>query len=214
MVLLLGACSSKNILATDNADPTVIGSPVGVHTMVSEAALPTNTPEPFPTSTIPPTATFTPKPIPTEEPTRTSKAVAVVPKCTNRATLVRHLSFSDGSSISSGFIFGKAWRIQNTGTCPWTTAYALVFASGEQLNAPAETPLTREVPPSDTIDIQISMKAPDVANVYIGNWMLRDPNGVLFGTSDASDQPFLIKIVVKYKIINNAKDRAFTPGCG
>ena len=211
IVFLLGACSSKNILATDNADPTVIGSPVGVHTMVSEAALPTNTPEPSPTSTIPPTATFTPKPVPTEEPTISSKTVAVVPACMNRATLVRHLSFSDGSSISSGYIFGKAWRIQNTGTCTWTTAYALVFASGEQLNAPAETPLTREVPPGDTIDIQISMKAPDVANVYIGNWMLRGPDGILFGTGEAADQPIVINIVVK-KIIQ--KDKFPAPECG
>jgi hypothetical protein len=211
IVSLLGACSSKNILATANADPTVIGSPVGVHTMVSEAAIPTNTPEPSPTSTIPPTATFTPKPVPTEKPTITSKTVSVIPACTNRATLVRHLSFSDGSSISSGFIFGKAWRIQNTGTCTWTTAYALVFASGEQLNAPPETPLTREVPPGDTIDIQISMKAPDIAKEYIGTWMLRDPNGTLFGTGETADQPIVINIVVKKPI---EKDKFPAPECG
>jgi hypothetical protein len=211
IVFLLGACSSKNILATANADPTVIGSPVGVHTMVSEAAIPTNTPEPSPTSTIPPTATFTPKPVPTEKPTITSKTVAVIPACTNRATLVRHLSFSDGSSISSGFIFGKAWRIQNTGTCTWTTAYALVFASGEQLNAPPETPLTREVPPGDTIDIQISMKAPDIANAYTSNWMLRDPEGGLFGTGEEANQPIGVIIVVKNP---STKDFHPFPECG
>jgi hypothetical protein len=211
IVFLLGACSPKDIPATIFADPTVIGSPVSVQTMVSEMVMPTHTPEPSPTSTIPPTATLTPKPVSTEEPTITSKAVAVVPACTNRATLVRHLSFSDGSSILSGYYFGKAWRIQNTGTCTWTTAYALVFSNGEQLNAPAETPLTREVPPGDTIDIQISMKAPDIANEYIGTWMLRDPNGTHFGTGEAADQPIVVNIVVKKY---NDKDKFPAPECG
>jgi hypothetical protein len=208
---LLSACSSKNATPTANANPAGGSSAAGQSTPTAEVVLPTNTPEPSPTPTIPPTATFTSAPSPTEAPVLTSTSVAVVPTCTNRATLVRHLSFADNSSIYNGRFFGKAWRIQNTGTCTWTTAYAFVFASGEQLSAPAETPLTRDVPPGDTIDIQILMRAPDVANTYTGNWMLRDPNGVLFGTGEMADQPIDVQIVVKYP---STKDFHPFPECG
>jgi hypothetical protein len=211
ILFLLGACSPKNVPATANTNPTSESAPAGQSPSASEVVLLTNTPEPSPTPTIPPTATFTPEPLPTEPPAITSTNVAAIPACENRATLERHLSFGDGSSIFSGLFFGKSWRIQNTGTCTWTTTYAFVFASGEQMNAPAETPLTRAVPPGDTIDIQILMQAPDVANAYTGNWMLRDPDGVLFGIGESSDQPIVVNIVVKYK---NVIDKFTFPECG
>jgi hypothetical protein len=211
IVFLLGACSSGNTPAITNPNPTVTSSPVGVHTMTSEMVMITSTPEPPPTSTVPPPATFTPSPSPTDEPTATLKTAAIVPACTNRATLIRNLSFSDGSSILSGFIFGKAWKIQNSGTCTWTTAYAVVFASGEQLNAPTETALNRDVSPGDTIDIQLRMKAPEIANSYTSSWMLRDPNGVLFGTGESANQPLQVIIVVKNP---STKDFHPFPECG
>jgi hypothetical protein len=209
ILLLLGACSPRNIPA--NALSTGEGSPTGHSSSASEVVILTDTPEPSPTLATPPTATFTPAPSPTETPASTSTTVAVTPACINRATLVRHLSFADGSSIINGLFFGKSWRIQNTGTCTWTTSYAFVFASGEQMSAPAETLLTRDVPPGDTIDIQILMEAPDVANAYTGNWMLRDPNGALFGIGDIGDQPIVIKIVVKY---DTNQERKYPPECG
>jgi hypothetical protein len=113
-----------------------------------------------------------------------------------------------------GLFFGKGWRIQNTGTCTWTKTYAFVYASGEKMSAITETPLTRDVLPGETIDIQILMKAPDVANTYTGNWMLRDMNGVVFGTGEMADQPIEVQIIVKNPAAQSLQDRHSVPECG
>jgi hypothetical protein len=210
LLIFLGACAPTKISATVIASSTSEGSPTKQSTSTSTPGVPTDTPEVLPTPTKPPIATFTPEPSPTEALMITSTPVVLTPTCTNRATLVRHLSFADGSSIYSGLYFGKSWRIQNTGSCTWTTSYSFVFVSGEQMNAPAETPLASDVLPGNTIDIQILMQAPEVANAYLGSWMLRDPNGTLFGIGEAADQPIVVSIVVKYK---NTKDKFPVPEC-
>jgi Ig-like domain from next to BRCA1 gene len=214
ILLLSSACASVNTVSTKKAAPTGEDSSLAQNTPTVEVSVPTNTMEPSSTPTLPPTATFTPESSLTNAAAIQSTPatpVATIATCKNQATLVRHLSFSDNSSIINNSYFNKAWRIKNTGTCTWTTAYAFVFSSGEQMNAPTETPLPREVPPGDTIDIQIAMKAPDVAHAYTGNWMLRDPNGVLFGTGEAADQPIAINILVKKY---TEKDKFPSPECG
>jgi hypothetical protein len=211
MLLFVSACSTKNTPVTTNAGPTVESLSAGQSTPTTALVILTNTSEPLPSLTLAPTSTYTPEPSPTVAPVMTSTPEATIPICTNRATLVRHLSFSDNSSVTNNSYFNKAWRIQNSGTCTWTTSYAFVFASGDQLSAPAETHLQHDVLPGETIDIQISMKSPDVANAYSGNWMLCDPNGVLFGTGETADQPIAINILVK-KFVEKNKFPA--PECG
>jgi hypothetical protein len=211
ILFLLSSCS------TGNTPPTTITSPTGESisavqsTPTAAVATPSQTPEPSPTRAILPTAAPTLEPTQTQQLQSTAASIPSTPACTNRATLVKHLSFSDNSSINSNSHFNKVWRIQNTGTCTWTRAYAFVFSSGDQLSAPAETPLAHAVPPGETIDIQVSMKTPEVENAYTGNWMLRDPNGVLFGTGETADQPIAINILVKKSI---DKDKFPAPECG
>ncbi len=211
IAILLSACSPKNANTDPNTSRTSATEAVlQVSATVAEPAA-TNPPPPSATLTSLPTATLTPVPPPTEIPADTATPIPPTPACTNKAALVKHLSFSDNSTIYSGLFFGKSWRIQNTGTCTWTTAYAIVFASGEQMNAPAETLLPHEVAPGETIDIQLLMKAPDVANTYTGNWMLRDSNGVQFGVGELADQPIDCKIIVK---LPSTKDFHPFPECG
>ncbi len=208
-IFILSACSNNKTASTQ--EPVALSSqPAVILTSTSEVETATKTLEPSATPTSEPSPTFISESASTELPTNPPTTVAAAPACINRATLVRHLSFADDSKIQTGFYFSKAWRIQNTGTCTWTTAYMFVFASGEKMNAPDETPLPREVAPGETIDIQIMMRSPDVENTYIGDWMLRDPSGALFGTGENADQPFPIKIVTKYNI---KKDKFTVPEC-
>jgi len=209
--VFVSACSAKTVSPTIDVVNTGGRSSTEQSPSSSEMPAATNTTEPSPAPTLAPTPTSSPEPSPTEQPAMTSTPVVEIPVCTNRATVVRHLSFANGSSILTGMFFGKAWRIQNTGTCTWTTDYSFVFASGEQLGAPAETPLLHEVRPGDTIDIQVTMVSPDVANSYTGDWMLRDPNGILFGTGETADQPIEVQIVVKQR---STKDFHPFPECG
>ena len=211
IVFLLSACSTKNISTPSSIDPLNSLQSETVETSTPEPVLATSAPEPSETPTsesIPttkPVATFS------DLPATPTAGIATEPTCINRATLVRHLSFADDSKIQTGLFFNKIWRIQNSGSCTWTSAYKFVFDSGERMEAPGESPLPRDVPPGDTIDIQIIMRSPDVANTYIGNWMLRDPNGLLFGIGENGDQPIAIKIVVKYIV---TKDKKAAPECG
>jgi hypothetical protein len=55
------------------------------------------------------------------------------------------------------------------------------------------------------------MRSPDVANPYTGDWMLRDPDGILFGTGESADQPIEVQIVVKQR---STKDFHPFPECG
>jgi len=209
-IFILSACSNNKISSTQ--ETVVLSSqPAAIFSSTSEVETATKTLEPTAIPTSEPSPTLSSKSTPTKLPTNPPTTVAAGLTCINRATLVRHLSFADDSKIQTGFFFSKAWRIQNAGTCTWTTAYMFVFAGGEQMNAPDETPLPHDVAPGETIDIQIMMLSPDVANTYIGDWMLRDPSGVLFGTGENADQPLSIKIVAKY---NTTKDKFTSPECG
>lgn len=211
VLLLLSGCSTGNAPQATKANPTGDSLSAVQASPTTGVVAPTYTSVPSSTPTVPPTTAPTLKPTQAEPPQSTETSIPVTPACTNQATLVKHLSFSDKSTINSNSYFNKAWRIQNTGTCTWTTAYAFVFASGEQLNAPAETPLPHDVLPGETIDIQIRMKTPDAVNAYTGSWMLRDPNGVLFGTGETADQPISVNILVK-KFTDTDKFPA--PECG
>ena len=94
---------------------------------------------------------------------------------------VADVTIPDGTIMTPGQSFQKTWRVLNTGSCVWSTAYQFVFARGDQLNAPAGVSLTRNVNPGETIDITVPMSAPMTNGTYRGNWLLRNPSGQLFG---------------------------------
>ena len=94
---------------------------------------------------------------------------------------VADVTIPDGTVMTPGQSFQKTWRVLNTGSCVWSTAYQFVFARGDQLNAPAGVSLTRNVNPGETIDITVPMSAPMTNGTYRGNWLLRNPSGQLFG---------------------------------
>ncbi len=133
----------------------------------------------------PPTATPEPEdtPIPT-------------PTCTDRATFIKDVTFPDGTSIAPGEEFEKVWRFQNTGTCPWTTDYHLVFISGYSMGGMTAVPLAGTVPPDAVFDLSVDLKAPTIDGSYKGYWMLRNPQNFLFGIGEMANHPFWVQINV------------------
>lgn len=151
-------------------------------------ATPTNTftpapptPTPTVTNTPPPTATFTPTPNP-------------IP-C-NAAQFVSDVTIPDGTVFPPNARFTKVWRLRNAGTCSWTSQYALVFVSGERMGAPNVLGLAINVLPGQSVDLSVEQIAPNQAGTYRGNWMLRDPQGNLFGIGSQQDDPFWVQIRV------------------
>ncbi|MDI6769484.1 MAG: NBR1-Ig-like domain-containing protein [Anaerolineales bacterium] len=151
---------------------------------------------PIPSPTEPPSATplGTNTPLPTNTP---------VPSPTPICDKVEFVSetIPDGTNFAPGAAFTKIWRLKNAGVCKWTTAYALVFDSGNAMGASSPVYLTGDVLPGQTVEIQVPMTAPATAGTYTGYWKMRNAAGVLFA-----------KVWVKIDVIAPATFTPTTPG--
>ena len=112
------------------------------------------------------------------------------------AEFVGDVNVPPGTIMSQGETFIKTWRLQNVGTCAWTTSYQIVFFSGDQMRAPASFTFPVNVAVGNTVDFSLNMIAPNTVGNYQGNWMIKNANGVLFGIGPHANQPFSVNIVV------------------
>jgi hypothetical protein len=102
-------------------------------------------------------------------------------ECTYWSAFVDDVTIEDGEKIVAGTTFDKTWRIQNSGCLSWDQGTRLVHVSGEQMGGESvEVPVTA---PGGTVDVTVTMTAPDEPGNYRGDWQLRTPGGALFGTN-------------------------------
>ena len=148
-----------------------------------------------PTQTpIPPTPIPTSTPVPaTNTPLPTATAVAYC----DWVSFVKDVTVPDGSNFAPGETFTKTWRLKNRGTCTWTPDYMLVFTSGAQMGGTTAVRLPGYVAPGQTIDVSVTLTAPDSSGKYVGYWMLRNSSGALFGFGEKANQAFYVDIKVK-----------------
>ena len=196
-LLLLSACNLPNKDATPTPDANFVFTAAAL-TVQSKLAETTPVP-PLPTEVIPDQPTI-PQP-PTQVPP-TQPLVATVdlpptatPQPCDAAEFVEDVTIPDGTNFAPGATFTKTWRIKNTGSCTWTTGYALVFESGASMGGPAAKPFSANVAPNQTVDLSVDLKAPDEANDYKGNWKLRNGSGVVFGLT-SENKSFWVDIKV------------------
>ena len=93
--------------------------------------------------------------------------------------------------------FIKTWRLQNTGSCTWNSAYTLAWFSGEQLEADLTVPLSGTTDPGQSADLSVEMIAPETPGTYQSWWKLRNPSGTLFGIGPNNDSGFWVRIIVE-----------------
>jgi hypothetical protein len=137
--------------------------------------------------TFTPTSPHTATPVFTNTPTQ---------RPCNQAAFVTDVTIPDGTEIPVGTLFTKTWRIQNNGSCTWTSGYLAVFDSGDRMNAPDAVAVTGgTVPYGGTVDITMTLKAPDTAGTYKGYFRLRSPEGILFGVGGGVPFYVVIKAV-------------------
>lgn len=186
--LYTSAAQTVQAQLTQNA----LGTQVVAPSQTPAAVVPTNTSAPtetpIPTATLAPSATLIP-------PTATA-----VPIPCDRASYVKDVTFPDNDEIEAGASFIKTWRLLNNGSCTWNSSYNLVFDSGDAMSGPASVQLTSgTVAPGQTIDVSVTLKAPDTTKTYQGYWKLRNGAGVVFGVGDSS-KAFWVKVVVVKKV--------------
>ena len=142
------------------------------------------------------TATFTgTPPTPTSTPTVTNTPSTPVSAC-DKATFVTDVTVPDGTVFTPGSEFTKTWRLKNVGTCTWDTSYTLVFDTGEQMSGPASVNLPGTFAPGQTVDLSVTLKAPNTAATYKGFWKLKNKSGTPFGIGTSGDKPFWVEIKV------------------
>jgi len=141
--------------------------------------LPSVTPTVFvPSLTYTPTASSTPVPC-------------------NWARFVSDVTIPDNWETTPSDHFTKTWRLQNVGSCTWTSGYSLVFDHGDQMGAPAAQTLTSgTVAPGGMIDVSVDLVSPAVAGTYQGFFKLRASDSSIFGIGTDANTAFWVKIKV------------------
>lgn len=116
--------------------------------------------------------------------------------CTNRAAFVSDVTVPDNSFVTANTPFTKIWRLRNTGTCTWNTAYSTTFVSGDPMSAVFPVPMPSAVVPGQSVDVAVNMVAPSIAGTYKGNWSLKSDTGQIFALGSAANVPFFVLIQV------------------
>jgi len=148
------------------------------------------------------TATFTVEPTQpaaptaTTPPTNTPQPTTTSIPC-NRANFVSDVTYPDGSDVTVNEGFVKTWRLQNNGSCTWTSGYKLIFSHGDRMNAPDEVILTGgSIAPGQTVDVSVSLTAPSNQGTYKGYFKLKASDGQVFGIGAGGTTAFWVEVEV------------------
>ena len=188
------------VASTVNADRTQIAStltppPTSAYHMplfvVGPSPRPSATSSPAPRTPLTPTPSITMTPSP-EPPTLT-----FTPMPCNFAYFVQNITVPDGTVMAPGEKFRKIWRLMNLGTCPWTFQYLIIYAEGNQMSAKDNTVMPAVIAPGNTVDIALDMVAPKTVGYIHSGWMIKAPNGQIFGVGPYSVEPFSVNIYVR-----------------
>jgi hypothetical protein len=214
LMLLSVFLSACNLSA---ANPTQIG-PDQINTIAAQTvealttqmapppATATNTPEP-PTATpqvtetptlLIPTLNLTPGALATN----TLIPIATLPGSTecNKVFFLSDVNVPDGTTIKSGATFTKTWKIQNSGSCTWTTLYSAVPFSNDPtspaISGDNEYRLKANVMPGGILEVSVQMIAPKEEGTYTQVWKMQDDQGNYFGIGGAAGAGWYVNIDV------------------
>lgn len=102
--------------------------------------------------------------------------VVAAPEAADSLTFITDVTIADGTRVRTGQIFDKVWRVRNSGGRVWGDGYRLVLATGDGLGAPDPSPLP-PTNPGQTVDISLTLTAPDAPGRYVTTWRVMTPDG-------------------------------------
>lgn len=100
--------------------------------------------------------------------------------CGYVASFVDDITIEDGTEMQPGAFFDKTWRMRNSGCLNWGEGTRLVFFEGDRMTD-AGAALVSPTVVGATVDITVSLRAPNQPGEYTGYWQLQSPEGVRFG---------------------------------
>jgi uncharacterized protein YkwD len=206
LALVLSACSggqaevgTATVTATEAPVATALVS-ITEPPPISETSVP-----PLPEISATANATQSTPPTPTVDPSRPTNA----PDCTNSASFVTDVTIPDNTNVAGGTTFTKTWRISNSGTCIWGPDYTLTYYSDERLGAPAFVPLALTYP-GQTADISVDLVAPNSNGNHRGNFVIKNPAGLIMKVADDSRLWVIINVTVTTAITPTATATAIS----
>ncbi len=173
---ILGACGGSNATPTPTPVNVEAIQTAAVQSFIAQLTeqAPTITPTPAFTDTPKVTAT------PTVPLATSTKPVPTSTGCAN-FLFVSDVTIPDGTQMPVGQAFTKTWRVQNTGTCTWTTNFKLAFSYGDAMGGQS-VPFASAVPTGQTVDVSVNLTVPNKTGKLTGVWVLLDDKGQHFGT--------------------------------
>ncbi len=200
LVLLVSACGNNTTLQPIIPQTGVTAAPaLNVQTPGSgpqvSFALPTGSPVPTSTPTTAALPSDTPTATPTQipaTPTPQSTSSSIYYSCSNSA-FIKDMTIPDGTVLTPGETFTKTWKLENTGSCIWTSNYSLVFVSGTSMGG-SDTQIGQTVYVGKRGDISVALTAPEEVGTYTGYWQMADQYGYTFGAT------VYVQIVVENEI--------------
>jgi hypothetical protein len=100
--------------------------------------------------------------------------------CRDGAAFQADVTIADNTVVQPGARLEKTWRIRNSGTCSWTSAYRLTYVGGNSMGAAGSQPVA-EVVPGTSADVTVVLYAPWQPGSYVGVWQMANPAGTRFG---------------------------------
>ncbi len=138
------------------------------------------------TSTLYPTAThlsatMTPTTTPLPLPTLTA-TLQVSPLVQDTTSVFIGETIPDGTNIQPGQKFKKTWTLKNGGNSAWNAGMVLTRTSSspanETLGSPEQIPLSKEVEPGATIQIEVDLVAPKQNGQFTVYYQLQNETGL------------------------------------
>jgi hypothetical protein len=191
---LLVACGAPSpVVESPTLDVTQAYETVEARLTQATAFTPTPTETPAPT----PQPTATPNPGSSPDPfiTLTPSPTEICDKAAPGFPMI-DVNVEDGTEMQAGQRFTKIWRLTNAGACTWTREYQAIWFYGTRMGDTTAVPLTRNVPPGESIEIEVEMVAPQIPGTYRGDWKLQNNSGVAFGIGPSGNSTFWVEILV------------------
>ncbi len=169
VALLLSSCNLP-FESTPDGDmlPTFVAQTLSAYRTQQAISEETQVPTDEPTQEVTPSTTPTPLPTPTK---------TDIPEPCDQAEFVEHVTIPPNTVLGKNDDFTKTWRVQNTGSCTWTTDYALEFVAGDSMDAPLFVPLGKAVAPDEMVDLTLFFTTPNTEDTYVGYWALVNEQG-------------------------------------
>jgi hypothetical protein len=183
------AAATVQALTTQMAPPPATSTPLAteVPTATATLAVPTLNLTGIPTLSL---ATSTLIPLPT---------TAGSTEC-NKITFLSDETVKDGTVFKPEAKFVKTWKIQNAGTCTWTTLYAAIMFSNDPaspaISGEADTNMKASITPGGTAVISVNLVAPKEEGNYRQYWKMQDADGKPFGIGGPNGPGFYVDIKV------------------